>query len=280
MCDIIGLLRRLNPRLDLIVAPMIENKVCIITGAGSGIGASIAEVFGRYGAIVIGCDLEAVSGQNVIDGIAARGARTQFIGCDISREDQVRDMVDHVVRSHGRIDVLVNNAGINFAKPFLETTVEEWDRVLNTDLRGTYLCCRAAIPHMLRSGGGSIVNIGTVHTVACLPGAAPYDAAKWGVVGMSKALAVEFADRNVRVNVLSPGLIATKIWDDIKAAAPDVEKAMKHWRANIPMQRVGEPEEIAELAAVLASDRARYMTGANIIVDGGMTSQLISRELL
>lgn len=258
---------------------MIENKVCVITGVGSGIGASIADVFSRYGAIVIGCDLNAVSGQNVIDGIAARGVRTQFIGCDISREDQVRDMVDHVVRSHGRIDVVVNNAGINFSKPFLETTVEEWDRVLNTDLRGTYLCCRAAIPHMLRSGGGSIVNIGTVHTVACLPGAAPYDAAKWGVVGMSKALAVEFADRNVRVNVLSPGLIATKIWDDIKAAAPDVEKAMKHWRANIPMQRVGEPEEIGELAAVLASDRARYMTGANIIVDGGMTSQLISREL-
>ena len=133
---------------------------------------------------------------------------------------------------------------------------------------------------MLKSGGGSIVNIGTVHTVACFPGAAPYDAAKWGVVGLSKALAVEFADRNIRVNVLSPGLIATKIWEDIKAAAPDIEKTMNHWRANIPMQRVGEPEEIAEMAAVLASDQSRYMTGANIIVDGGMTSQLISRESL
>jgi NAD(P)-dependent dehydrogenase (short-subunit alcohol dehydrogenase family) len=257
---------------------MIENKVCVITGVGSGIGKSIAQVFARYGAIVVGCDRDAVNGQKVIGAIAAQGDNSQFVCCDISCDRQVGEMVDKVVSRQGRIDVLVNNAGINFAKPFLETTVEEWDRVLNTDLRGTYLCCRAVIPNMLRSGGGSIINIGTVHTVACLPGAAPYDAAKWGVVGLSKALAVEFADRNIRVNVLSPGLIATKIWDDIKAAAPDVEKAMEHWRANIPMQRVGEPEEIAELAVFLASDRARYMTGANIIVDGGMTSQLISRE--
>jgi NAD(P)-dependent dehydrogenase (short-subunit alcohol dehydrogenase family) len=259
---------------------MIENKTCLVTGVGSGIGKSIAEVFARYGATVIGCDRDTVSGQKVIDTIASQGAKSQFICCDITQEEQVREMVDKAIGIWQRIDVLVNNAGINFAKPFLDTTVGEWDRVINTDLRGTYLCCRAVIPHMLDSGGGSIVNIGTVHTVACLPGAAPYDAAKWGVVGMSKALAVEFADRNIRVNVLSPGLIATKIWDDIKAAAPDVEKAMKHWRANIPMQRVGEPDEVAELAAVLASDRSRYMTGTNIIVDGGMTSQLISRETL
>lgn len=258
---------------------MIENKICLITGVASGIGKCIAEVFSRYHATVIGCDRDVENGRRVIDSIAARGAPATFIGCDISRDIEVAKAFDHAIDLHGRIDVLVNNAGINFAKPFLETTIEEWDRVINTDLRGTYLCCRAVIPSMLRTGGGSIVNIGTVHTVACLPGAAPYDAAKWGVVGMSKALAVEFADRNIRVNVLSPGLIATKIWEDIKAAAPDAEKSMQHWRANIPMQRVGEPDEIAELAVFLASDRARYMTGANVVVDGGMTSQLISREL-
>jgi NAD(P)-dependent dehydrogenase (short-subunit alcohol dehydrogenase family) len=138
---------------------MIADKVCVITGVGSGIGKSIAEVFARYGATVVGCDCNDISGQEVIGAIAAQGAKSQFICCDITCEDQVREMTEKVVGVWRRIDVLVNNAGINFAKPFLETTVEEWDRVINTDLRGTYLCCRAMIPQMLKSGEGSIVTL-------------------------------------------------------------------------------------------------------------------------
>ncbi len=131
---------------------------------------------------------------------------------------------------------------------------------------------------MLKQGKGNIVNITTVHTLACLPGAAPYDAAKWAVVGLTKSLAVEFASRNIRVNALSPGLIDTQIWDDIKAAAPNLNECLGYWKSNIPAGRVGTPQEIAYSAVFLASDEASYITGANILVDGGMTSQLISQE--
>jgi NAD(P)-dependent dehydrogenase (short-subunit alcohol dehydrogenase family) len=193
-------------------------------------------------------------------------------------EREVEAMIAMAVQTYGQIDVLVNNAGVNFVKSFEEMDSTDWDRVVNTDLRGTFLCMRHAVPEMLKGSGGSIINIGTVHTLACLPGAAPYDAAKWGVVGLSKSVAVEYADRNLRVNVLSPGLIATQIWDDIQAAAPDPEECNKYWSSNIPTGRPGEPVEIAAVAVLLASDESKYVTGANIVVDGGMTSQLISKE--
>jgi NAD(P)-dependent dehydrogenase (short-subunit alcohol dehydrogenase family) len=208
--------------------------------------------------------------------IRSAGGEAVFQRCDVSVEADVKDLVAFTVRQYGQVDILVNNAGVNFVKPFEEVTAADWDRVVGTDLRGTYLCCYYSIPHMLKQGGGSIVNITTVHTMACLPGAAPYDAAKWGVVGLTKSLAVEFASRRIRVNALSPGLIDTQIWKDIQDAAPDLEACHTYWRSNIPMGRVGTAEEVALMAVFLASDDASYVTGANILVDGGMTSQLIS----
>jgi NAD(P)-dependent dehydrogenase (short-subunit alcohol dehydrogenase family) len=131
---------------------------------------------------------------------------------------------------------------------------------------------------MLKTGGGSIINITSVHTVAGLGEAAPYDAAKWGTVGLTKSLAVEFASRNIRVNALSPGLIDTQIWTDIMDAAPDKEECKNYWASNIPVGRPGTSEEIAGAAAFLASDEAAYCTGTNILIDGGMTAQLVSRQ--
>jgi len=256
----------------------LKEKVAVVTGTGAGIGKSIAEVFAREGAKVVCASRRAVNGQPVVDAIVAEGGQATFVQCDVSVEEDVKKMVARTIETYGRIDVLVNNAGVNFVKAFEETNPADWDRVVNTDLRGTYLCCRTVIPEMLKTGGGSIINITTVHTVASLPGAAPYDAAKWGMVGLTKALAVEFAARNIRVNALSPGLIDTKIWEDIKKAAPDLEACLDYWKSNIPMGRVGKPEEVARVAVFLASDDASYMTGANILVDGGMTSQLISKE--
>lgn len=256
----------------------LKDKVAIVTGSGAGIGKSIAEVFATEGARVAVVSRRAANGQPVVDGIKNRGGDAGFIQCDVSVEADVRRMIDSTLAAYGRIDVLVNNAGVNFAKPFDQTEPADWDRVVNTDLRGTYLCSRLAILEMLNSGGGSIVNIATVHTLACLPGAAPYDAAKWGMVGLTKSLSVEYADRQIRVNALSPGLIDTQIWQDLKNAAPDVDQCLDYWKANIPMGRVGKPEEIAYAAVFLASDEASYITGANLLVDGGMTSQLISRQ--
>jgi NAD(P)-dependent dehydrogenase (short-subunit alcohol dehydrogenase family) len=254
----------------------LQGRIAIVTGASSGIGRAIAEVSAAEGATVVAASPAYHSSEPVVQGIIERGGTARFVACDISSETDVDHLFDEVVDQYGSVDVLVNNAGVNFAKPFEQTEVADWDRVVNTDLRGTFLCTRRAIRSMLRTGGGSIVNISSTHSVASLPGAAPYDAAKWGMIGLTKSLAVEFASRGIRVNAVSPGLIDTQIWKDVQDAAPDLEECLSYWRAQIPSGRVGAPEEIARVVVFLASDESSYMTGANVIVDGGMTSQLIS----
>ena len=255
----------------------LKGKVAVVTGTGAGIGKGIAQAFAREGANVVAASRRAENGQPVVDGIVKAGGTAIFVKCDVSVEANVRSLFATAIEKYAQVDILVNNAGVNFSKTFEDTEPADWDRVVNTDLRGSYLCCREAVRDMLRHGGGSIINIATIHTLASLPGAAPYDAAKWGLVGLTKALAVEFASRNIRVNALSPGLIDTQIWADIKAAAPNVEDCVAYWMSNIPMGRPGTAEEIAATAVFLASSEASYVTGANILVDGGLTSQLISK---
>lgn len=256
----------------------LRDKVAIVTGSSSGIGIGIAEIFAEQGARVICTARRQAEGEHVADVIRKLGYVATFIACDVSVEDSVNSMVEAVIDQFGRLDILVNNAGVNFVAAFEDTSLSDWDRVLNVDLRGTFLCTRACIRQFLRQESGSVINIATVHTQACLPGAAPYDAAKWGMVGMTKSLAVEYASRGLRFNCVSPGLIDTQIWDDIQNGAEDLDKCLDHWRANIPMGRVGTIHEIGNAVAFLASDEASYITGANLLVDGGMTSQLVSRE--
>lgn len=256
----------------------LKDKVAIVTGSGAGIGKGICELFAAEGAKVVAASRRAVNGQPVVDNIAANGGDAMFVQCDVSKEDDVKRTVEAAVEKYGRIDILVNNAGVNFVRNFEDVTPDDWDRVVNTDLRGTYMFCWYTIPEMLKAGGGSIVNMATVHTQAALTGAAPYDAAKWGMIGLTKALAVEFAARNIRVNALSPGLIHTQIWDDIMAAAPSKDVCIDYWKANIPMGRVGTIEEVAKATLFLASDDAGYITGSNLLSDGGMTSLLVSKE--
>ncbi|MDR1389106.1 MAG: SDR family oxidoreductase [Treponema sp.] len=256
----------------------LKDKVAIVTGTRTGIGKAIALRFAKEGARVVTCIREGKGGEDTANEINASGGQALFVQCDVSVESDVVNAVNKTVEKYGRLDIIVNNAGVNFVKPFLNIETADWDRVINTDLRGTFFFCRYGIVQMLKNGGGSIINITSVHTVAGLPEAAPYDAAKWGVVGMTKSLAVEFAARNVRVNALSPGLIETQIWEDLMNAAEDKEECKRYWASNIPAGRPGTSEEIAGAAVYLASDEASYCTGSNIIIDGGMTGQLVSRQ--
>lgn len=256
---------------------LLSKKVVIVTGAGGGLGAGIARVCHREGARVVVADIRATAARAVCRRL---GRNALSVTCDVTSDQDLERLVGETLGRFGRVDGLVNNAGVNFAKPFLSTTPEDWTRVISVDLRAVFFLSQLVARQMIRQRprGGSIVNISSVHSSAVLSGSGPYDAAKWGVIGMGKSIAVELATEGVRVNSVSPGLLDTRIWQDILAAAPSREECLAHWRANIPVGRVIDPEEIGDLVAFLLSDRCPSITGANVLHDGGMTSQLISRE--
>jgi NAD(P)-dependent dehydrogenase (short-subunit alcohol dehydrogenase family) len=254
---------------------LLQDKVVIVTGAGGGLGAGIARVCAREGAKVIVADVRGDAAQDVAGSLPG----AMGVACDLRIDAALDALVAVTVEQYGHIDGLVNNAGANFSKPFLETSEEDWDWVMSLDLRAIFFLTQKVCRQMLaQGGGGSVVNISSVHSQSCLPGAGPYDAAKWGVVGMGKSMAVELAPQGIRVNAISPGLLNTQIWQDLQSAAPSPEACLEYWQQNIPIGRVIEPEEIGELAAFLLCDRSGSITGANMFADGGMTSQLVSRE--
>jgi NAD(P)-dependent dehydrogenase (short-subunit alcohol dehydrogenase family) len=255
-----------------------KGHVCIVTGAGAGIGEGIAEVFAEAGCEVVIGEVNVERGQAVAQRLRQTYGHGLFIHADVSKDKDCANLVEQTIRAYGKVDTLVNNAGVNFVKPTLEMTVEDWDRVVNVDLRGTFLCSKYALAYMVGVAKGSIINIASVHTKATLGGAAPYAASKGGVAQMTASMAIEFAPYGVRINALSPGLIDTLIWQQLQAAAENHNAVVQHWMDNIPMERVGTPREMGLVALFLASDAASYVTGANILADGGMTSLLTSKE--
>ncbi len=254
-----------------------NGHVAIVTGAGSGIGQGVAECFAEAGAEVVIAELNRSRGQAVAEDLQKRYGKGLFLQTDVSKDADCKAVIQYAVQTCGHLDTLVNNAGVNFVKPTLEMDLADWDRVVNVDLRGTFLCSRYALEVMARQRHGNIINIASVHTLATLPEAAPYAAAKGGVVALTRALAIEFAALGIRVNAVSPGLTDTQIWQDIQNAATDAEEVRRHWFDNIPMERVQSSREVGNVALFLASDQSSYITGANIVTDGGMTAQLTSR---
>ena len=255
-----------------------NGHVAIVTGAGSGIGQGIAEGFAEAGAEVVLAEMNPSRGKAAAEDLQNRFGKGVFIQTDVSQAADCKAVVTYALETYGHIDTLVNNAGVNFVKPTLDMVEADWDRVINVDLKGTFMCSRYALEAMVaQRRGGTIVNIASVHTQATLPEAAPYAAAKNGMIGLTKALAIEFAPYGIRVNAVSPGLTDTQIWQDIQNAAENAEEARRHWFDNIPMGRVQSSREVANVVLFLASDQSSYITGANIFTDGGMTSQLINR---
>jgi NAD(P)-dependent dehydrogenase (short-subunit alcohol dehydrogenase family) len=244
----------------------LEGKVCVITGASSGIGAESARVFAAEGARVAGVDL-------------AEGAEGELaVVSDVTDEDQVREMYERVSGELGRIDVLFNNAGINpnDDASALETDADAWQRVQDANVRSVFLCCKHGIPHLLSAGGGSVIN--TASFVAVMGAAVSqisYTASKGAVLALSRELGVEFARRGVRVNALCPGPVNTPLLQELYAADP---AAAQRRLVHIPMGRFGEAREIANAAVFLASDESSFVTASTFLVDGGLSSAYVTPE--
>ena len=255
-----------------------NGHVAVVTGAASGIGAGIAGCFAAAGAEVVVADVNETQGARVTAELQERHGKGLFVKTDVSSAADCKRLIDETLAACGQIDTLVNNAGVNFVKPTLEMDEADWDRVVDVDLKGTFLCSRYALEAMVAQRSGNIINIASVHTVATLPAAAPYAASKGGVDMLTRSMAIEFAPFGIRVNAVSPGLTDTQIWNDIQDAAEDAGLARQHWMDNIPLGHVQTPREVGNVVLFLASDQSSYMTGANIFSDGGMTIQLTNRE--
>ncbi|HJZ45966.1 MAG TPA: SDR family NAD(P)-dependent oxidoreductase [Roseiflexaceae bacterium] len=247
----------------------LENNVAIVTGAGQGIGEAIALRFGREGARVVLGDINEARGQAIAAAIRAGGGAAEFVRCDVSQPAEVDGLVDRAMAMFGGVDILVNNAAIAIYRDLPDYTPEEWDQVLAVNLRGIFLASRRCMPIMAARGGGSIVHIASVHARITATGNAPYVASKGAVVSLTRAMALEGAPHKIRVNCILPGAIATPMllenWGDV---APEQHPLLPR----IPLGRFGAPDEIARVAQFLASDESSYMTGSDVLVDGGISA--------
>jgi NAD(P)-dependent dehydrogenase (short-subunit alcohol dehydrogenase family) len=253
----------------------LENKVAIVTGAGKGIGSGIAKVFSQEGAKVVVVDWDEEAGKKTAEEIRQSGGDALFVNCDVSNEEQVKAMVQATLDKYGRIDVLVNNAGIGVYLPVLEATSEDWDHCLAVNLKGVFLCSKYAIPHMQAVGKGAIVNISSVHAHATVNGVAPYAASKGGITALTRNMAIDYGPA-IRVNAIAPGWVLTPLIQSIFDGYDDPAEQQRLVEQRQVMKRIGRPEDIGHAAAFLASDEASFITGTQLFVDGGLTAQLES----
>ncbi len=246
----------------------LKGKVAIVTGAASGIGRATAKMFAQSGAKVAVADYDATSGQETVGMIKGDGGDATFIKTDVSKAEDVRSMVSQTVGTYGQLDIIFNNAGVGETAKATEASSEHWEKVLSVNLRGVFLGCKYAIPEMIKVGGGSIVNNGSILAEVGFSEATAYSASKHGVVGLTQTIAIDYASQGIRANVVCPGFIRTPM-----VTRNIGEQEAEQIAALHPLGRMGEPEEVAEAVLFLASDRASFITGACLFVDGGYTAR-------
>jgi|SRR5690606_34117571 len=242
----------------------LQDKVAIITGGASGIGAATARLFVEQGAKVVLVDLNEEKGKAFEEELRALNAEALFVKANITSEEEVANIYKQTIEAFGKVDIVFNNAGIGRVQPSHELEYSEWRNTVNVDLDGVFLVAREAIREFLKAGGGVIVNTASMYGWVGSPGSAAYNAAKGGVVNLTRSLALEYAEQNIRVNALCPGFIDTPI-------IPEESKQVL--RDMTPMKRLGHAEEMAKAVLFLASDDSTFMTGNSLIVDGGYTAQ-------
>jgi len=255
----------------------LKDKVALITGAGSGIGREAALLFAKEGASVVAVDMNDAAGKETVAAIEKDGGRATFVPADVSRSADVEGMVAAAKKTYGRLNVLFNNAGIFPANDgsVLETDEKTWDLVLSVNLKGVFLGCKFGIPAMLETGGGSIINVASfVAWMGAATSQTAYTSSKGAVLAMTREIAVEYARRGIRCNALCPGPIETPL---LMQLLSDDQKRQRRF-VHIPMGRLGRAEELAKAALFLASDDASFMTGASLIVDGGITAAYVTPE--
>jgi len=246
----------------------LKGKVAIITGARRGMGRSHAITLAKAGAKVVVADISLEDCQKVVEEIKKSGGQALAVKCDVTKKTEIDEMVKKAIEQWGRVDILVNNAGICQFKPFLEITEEEWDRTIDINLKGYFLCAQAAAREMVKQKSGAIVNIASIamgQVGVGFPTLSHYCASKGGIVAMTETLALELAPFNIRVNAIAPGAIDTPMVESTKADP----KMMEGTLSRIPLHRMGKSEEVSNLVLFLASDASSYMTGSTVVIDGG-----------
>jgi len=252
------------------MAMKLKDKVAIVTGSSKGIGEGIARVFSREGAkVAVVCRTEE-AGRIMADELGAAENRAIFIKTDVTSSESIQNMIQTTVRTFGQIDILVNNAGYHIAKNVEETSEKEWEFIINTNLRSTFLCSKYAIP-FLRKTKGNIINISSMVGLVGQPNAGAYSATKGGQISMSKGMAIDFAPDGIRVNVICPGWIQTPLVEDWFSQQKDPEASRKYIYGQHPLGRIGTSEECGEAALYLASAEAGFVTGITLNIDGGVT---------
>lgn len=254
---------------------MLNGKIAVVTGAGSGLGEAVSLLFAKNGATVVLADVDLKGAEGVLKRIEQGGGRGRVVETDVSKAEAAKKLVETAVKEYGRLDIAVNNAGIGGpTAPVGEYPIDGWDRIIAINLSGVFYGMRHQIPAMLRSGGGAIVNMASVAGMVGLAQASGYTAAKHGVVGLTRTAAVEYGTKGIRVNAVGPGFIDTPllgkraVGEDAQAGDETDALAALH-----PMNRLGRAEEVAELVMFLASDRASFITGGYYNVDGGYLAQ-------
>jgi meso-butanediol dehydrogenase / (S,S)-butanediol dehydrogenase / diacetyl reductase len=248
----------------------LSNRVAVITGAKGGIGLATAGRFAAEGAGVVLVDVLDASAEARM--LIESGSKARFIRVDVGDEAEVAALFTEVEEEFGRVDVLVNNATVESADSVLSSAGDAWDELMSVNLRGAFLCAKAAIPSMERSGGGSIVNMSSELALISSPGPAAYSTSKAALVQLTRVLAADHAKANIRVNALCPGPISTQLLQEVLSASSDPGRLLKSFEERTLLGRLGRPEEVASACAYLASDDSSYMTGATLVLDGGWTA--------
>jgi meso-butanediol dehydrogenase / (S,S)-butanediol dehydrogenase / diacetyl reductase len=257
------------PSLDLV------GRVALVTGGAKGIGRGIVESLARHGADVVVADVDAEEAERVAQEVGDNGSRTRGASADVTNWEGTHTLVRDIIEEFGHLDILVNNAGVSKSIPFADLDEKEWDRVFDVNVKGVFICCHAVLPHMAERRYGKIINLSSMVGKEAIPLFVHYSASKFAVIGITQGLAKEYAEYGININAVCPGVVRTPLWEPLldqlssnKGISRD--EAFQEFIAGIPLGRPQEPEDIGEVTAFLASDKARNMTGQGINVTGGM----------